>query len=80
MSFFATLAPAFVITHSTAPSGERKNLPCIPLPPHWDHIQGFPFFTPAYMPGNRIIFHTFHPEAERAIRTQMNAPCFPVPI
>lgn len=21
---------------------------------HWDHIQGFPFFVPAYVPGNRI--------------------------
>ena len=21
---------------------------------HWDHIQGFPFFTPAYIPNNRI--------------------------
>jgi phosphoribosyl 1,2-cyclic phosphodiesterase len=21
---------------------------------HWDHIQGFPFFTPAFVPGNRV--------------------------
>jgi phosphoribosyl 1,2-cyclic phosphodiesterase len=21
---------------------------------HWDHIQGFPFFTPAFVPGNRL--------------------------
>ena len=46
---------------------------------HWDHIQGFPFFTPAYAPGNRIIIHGFHSEIESAIRAQMNAPCFPVP-
>jgi phosphoribosyl 1,2-cyclic phosphodiesterase len=46
---------------------------------HWDHIQGFPFFSPAYAPGNRIIFHGFHPETESAIREQMAAPCFPVP-
>jgi phosphoribosyl 1,2-cyclic phosphodiesterase len=46
---------------------------------HWDHIQGFPFFTPAYIPGNRIIFHGFHQEIESAIRKQMEAPCFPVP-
>ena len=46
---------------------------------HWDHIQGFPFFTPAYVPGNRIIFHGFHAETEAAIRMQMKAPCFPVP-
>jgi phosphoribosyl 1,2-cyclic phosphodiesterase len=47
---------------------------------HWDHIQGFPFFTPAYIPGNRIIFHGFHKTIESAIREQMRAPCFPVPI
>jgi phosphoribosyl 1,2-cyclic phosphodiesterase len=46
---------------------------------HWDHIQGFPFFSPAYQAGNRIIFHGFHRETEQAIRTQMDAPCFPVP-
>ena len=22
---------------------------------HWDHIMGFPFFVPCYIPGNRII-------------------------
>ena len=21
---------------------------------HWDHVQGFPFFTPAYIPGNKL--------------------------
>jgi phosphoribosyl 1,2-cyclic phosphodiesterase len=46
---------------------------------HWDHIQGFPFFTPAYQAGNRIIFHGFHKQTEEAIRAQMDAPCFPVP-
>lgn len=46
---------------------------------HWDHIQGFPFFTPAFLPGNRIIFHGFHPEIESALRQQMQPPCFPVP-
>ncbi len=24
---------------------------------HWDHIQGFPFFAPAFIPGNHIIVH-----------------------
>lgn len=24
---------------------------------HWDHIMGFPFFTPIYIPGNRIRVH-----------------------
>lgn len=46
---------------------------------HWDHIQGFPFFSPAYTAGNRIIFHGFHSTIEAAIREQMRAPWFPVP-
>jgi phosphoribosyl 1,2-cyclic phosphodiesterase len=46
---------------------------------HWDHIQGFPFFAPAYQPGNRIIFHGFHASIEHTIRWQMEPPCFPVP-
>jgi phosphoribosyl 1,2-cyclic phosphodiesterase len=45
---------------------------------HWDHIQGFPFFAPAYVPGNKIIFHGFHAETEQVLRQQMKAPCFPV--
>jgi len=24
---------------------------------HWDHIQGFPFFAPALIPGNHIMVH-----------------------
>jgi CheY-like chemotaxis protein len=24
---------------------------------HWDHIQGFPFFTPAFVPGNSVAVH-----------------------
>lgn len=46
---------------------------------HWDHLQGFPFFVPAYIPGNRIVFHTYHEGCEQAFREQMNAPQFPVP-
>jgi len=45
---------------------------------HWDHIMGFPFFTPAYLPGNRIVIHACHAEVEEAFRRQQAAPCFPV--
>lgn len=45
---------------------------------HWDHIMGFPFFTPVYIPGNRIVVHACHPEAEHALRRQQAAPSFPV--
>jgi glyoxylase-like metal-dependent hydrolase (beta-lactamase superfamily II) len=27
---------------------------------HWDHIQGFPFFVPAFIPGNRIFIYSIH--------------------
>ncbi len=45
---------------------------------HWDHLMGFPFFTPMYIPGNRIIIHGCHAHIEDAFRLQMSAPCFPV--
>jgi phosphoribosyl 1,2-cyclic phosphodiesterase len=48
---------------------------------HWDHIQGFPFFAPAYMDGNefhlyagRELNHSF----EKLMRNQMAEPNFPV--
>lgn len=45
---------------------------------HWDHIMGLPFFTPAYLPGNRLVIHTCHPQAELALRRQQDPPSFPV--
>jgi phosphoribosyl 1,2-cyclic phosphodiesterase len=48
---------------------------------HWDHIMGFPFFTPAYIPGNVIRIHGGHDVEEvlrRALVRQQSAPCFPV--
>ena len=45
---------------------------------HWDHIMGFPFFTPAYIPGNRIRIYGGHEELEQAFRRQQAAPSFPV--
>ena len=45
---------------------------------HWDHIMGFPFFVPAFIPGNTIKLYSCHPQLERAIRGQNCGPCFPV--
>jgi len=45
---------------------------------HWDHIMGFPFFLPAYMPGNTIHIYGCHAWLEEAIRRQHGAPSFPV--
>jgi phosphoribosyl 1,2-cyclic phosphodiesterase len=45
---------------------------------HWDHIMGFPFFTPAYFPGNRIFIYGGHAVLEEALRRQQSPPSFPV--
>ncbi|HEX5345024.1 MAG TPA: MBL fold metallo-hydrolase [Duganella sp.] len=45
---------------------------------HWDHIMGFPFFTPAYIPGNRIIIYGCHQDLETAFRRQQEPISFPV--
>jgi len=49
--------------------------------PHWDHIQGFPFFTPAYRPENT--FHIYGTPAGdrrlfRLVSGQMRSDYFPV--
>jgi phosphoribosyl 1,2-cyclic phosphodiesterase len=46
---------------------------------HWDHIMGFPFFGPAYVPGNTIRIYGCHPNIEQALRRQQDPPSFPVP-
>jgi phosphoribosyl 1,2-cyclic phosphodiesterase len=45
---------------------------------HWDHIMGLPFFTPAYIPGNRLRIYGSHTRLEAALRRQQNEPSFPV--
>jgi ribonuclease BN (tRNA processing enzyme) len=44
---------------------------------HWDHIQGWPFFKPSYIPGNRLELFTRHEELEDRLRAQQTAPFFP---
>jgi phosphoribosyl 1,2-cyclic phosphodiesterase len=45
---------------------------------HWDHIMGFPFFGPAYVPGTTLRIHGCHDVLEQAFRLQQSPPCFPV--
>jgi phosphoribosyl 1,2-cyclic phosphodiesterase len=45
---------------------------------HWDHLQGIPFFGPAWVKGNRISFLSPDPRIEKVIRSQMRPPYFPV--
>lgn len=51
---------------------------------HWDHIQGFPFFTPAFIKGNRFnIYGAIAPNGstiEQRLNDQMLHPNFPVPL
>lgn len=46
---------------------------------HWDHIMGFPFFVPAFVPGSKIVIHAGHTDAETALRRQQEEISFPVP-
>ena len=48
---------------------------------HWDHIQGFPFFTPVFLPGTEINIYApleFQRSLEEALSGQMQYSYFPV--
>lgn len=50
---------------------------------HWDHIQGFPFFQPAYGAGNRLTVYSLRgadKSLERVFTGQMDASYFPVSV
>lgn len=51
---------------------------------HWDHINGFPFFTPAYNPNLHIKIMAGHlgdkGGIQRVLSAQMDNPMFPVPL
>jgi len=45
---------------------------------HWDHIQGFPFFRPAYRAGNEFRLYSVGRPLEKILHDQMNSRFFPV--
>jgi phosphoribosyl 1,2-cyclic phosphodiesterase len=51
---------------------------------HWDHINGFPFFRPAYDPKRRVRIMAGHVKNQGGVRAilshQMHDPVFPVPL
>lgn len=51
---------------------------------HWDHINGFPFFMPAYRPDVSFVIHAGHlydkGGVQQVLSTQMDNPMFPVPL
>jgi phosphoribosyl 1,2-cyclic phosphodiesterase len=50
---------------------------------HWDHIQGLPFFTPAYVAGTELTIlgpEHGHLTLEKVVTGQMQSPYFPIPM
>jgi phosphoribosyl 1,2-cyclic phosphodiesterase len=45
---------------------------------HWDHLQGLPFFNPAYDPSVTMDFYSPKENLETALHGQMTSPYFPV--
>ncbi len=46
---------------------------------HWDHIHGFPFFRPAFVPHNRFTFYSPFPDLADRLAQQQHHNFFPVP-
>jgi len=45
---------------------------------HWDHIQGIPFFAPAFDPRNTLRFYSPVPGFRAILEAQMKSPYFPI--
>ncbi|HEY3864247.1 MAG TPA: MBL fold metallo-hydrolase [Verrucomicrobiae bacterium] len=61
--------------------GDRPiNLNLLITHTHWDHIQGFPFFTPAYNPHNAVTIYGdgARQGLENTLSSQMENPYFPI--
>jgi len=69
------------IALQSAAGGKPLDLDLLVSHTHWDHIQGFPFFVPAFVPGNRLrVYGPRSPDKrlERVLRGQMDPEYFPV--
>jgi phosphoribosyl 1,2-cyclic phosphodiesterase/ActR/RegA family two-component response regulator len=61
--------------------GNPINLSLLISHTHWDHIQGFPFFMPAYNPKNQVrilAFEGARKGLEATLASQMESPYFPI--
>lgn len=47
---------------------------------HWDHIQGFPFFRPFFVPNNRFVFYSPFDDLPERLKRQQHPDFFPVPV
>ena len=62
-------------------NGSPINLTLLLTHTHWDHIQGFPFFVPAYNPKNNVRILGYEGARQglaATLGTQMESPYFPV--
>jgi len=60
-------------------SSEIRNIHIFLTHFHWDHVLGFPFFTPFFLKGYRLNLYAVQPDLEENIRTVFRKPFFPVP-
>ena len=61
--------------------GQPLNLTLLMTHTHWDHIQGFPFFIPAYNPKNQLRILGYEGARiglEKTLSSQMESPYFPI--
>jgi len=65
-------------------SSDLKHCDILLTHTHWDHINGFPFFTPAFDPSRQFDIHAGHlidkGGIQNILETQMDNPMFPVPL
>ncbi|MCB0193009.1 MAG: MBL fold metallo-hydrolase [Anaerolineae bacterium] len=47
---------------------------------HWDHIQGFPFFRPVFIPNNHFTFYSPFDDLPDRLNRQQHPDFFPVPV
>lgn len=47
---------------------------------HWDHLIGLPFFTPIFIPGNKVHVYAVQPDLPDVFKTLFKKPYFPVPL
>lgn len=61
--------------------GQALNMTLLLTHTHWDHIQGFPFFAPAYFPKNQlrlIGYQGAKQGLDKTLIVQMESPFFPI--
>lgn len=67
--------------HILSNFGSKNDINILMTHTHWDHIQGFPFFVPAFIPGNNIQVlgpHLFETPFDNVMQNQMQYSYFPV--